>query len=129
MTQLIHSAAVTEPTLADAWAAERASARSARDGGDAQAEWHYLERAHILSQPMAGRHVRTHVAMLGYGLRRRDGKEIAGQVLRVLVAAPGTWIGRYPLGNTGGANVSLTEPMTMPDDLRIILERHNAPKD
>src|SRR3954451_663261 len=128
MTQLIHSAAATEPTLADAWAAECASARSARDGGDLQGECHYLERAHILSQPMVGRHVRTHVAMLGYGFRRRDRTEIVGQLIRVLVAAPGTLLGRYPRGNTGGANVSLTEPMTVPDDLRLVLERHNATK-
>src|SRR3954462_8937888 len=77
---ILQSAAATEPTLADAWAAERASARSARDTGDLQAEWQHLERAHILSQPMARRHVRTHVAMLGYGFRRRDRGEIVGQV-------------------------------------------------
>src|SRR3954452_12957227 len=128
MTQIMQSAAATEPTLADAWAAERASARSARDTGDLQAEWQHLERAHILSQPMARRHVRTHVAMLGYGFRRRDRGEIVGQVIRVVVAAPGTWLGRYPIGNTGGADVSLTEPMTVPDDLRLILEHHNSLK-
>ena len=37
----------------------------ARSIGDERGEWKHLERAHILSQPMAGPHVRTHVAMLG----------------------------------------------------------------
>jgi hypothetical protein len=86
------------------------------------AEWHHLERAHILSQPVAGPHVRTHVAMLGHGIRRRDRREVLGQVVRLVVAAPGTWSERYPVGNTGGANVSALRPMPIPDDLRAILE-------
>jgi len=85
-------------------------------------EWKHLERAHILSQPMAGAHVRTHVAMLAYGLRRRDAHEIVGQLLRLVVAAPGSWTGRYPVGNTGGADVSALRPMPVPDDLRAMLE-------
>jgi len=66
---------------------------------------------------MAGPHVRTHLAMLGYALRHRDGREIVGQLLRVVVAGPGTLTGRYPVGNTGGANVSALKPMPIPDDL------------
>ena len=108
--------------LRTAWASEHASARAAREAGDTSAEWNHLERAHILSQPMAGPHVRTHVAMLGYGVRHRERKEIVGQVLRVLVAAPGSWTGKYPVGNTGGANVSATKPMPIPDDLREVLD-------
>jgi hypothetical protein len=38
--------------------------------------------------------------MLRYGLRHRDLREIAGQMLRLTVAAPGSWTGRYPVGNT-----------------------------
>ncbi|MEA2210484.1 MAG: hypothetical protein QOF83_432 [Solirubrobacteraceae bacterium] len=85
-------------------------------------EWSHLERAHIVSQPGAGMHVRTHLAMLGYGLRHRDLREIAGQMLRLTVAAPGSWTGRYPVGNTGGADVSALLPMSIPDDLRQLLE-------
>jgi acyl dehydratase len=70
---------------------------------------------------MAAAHVRTHVAMLGYGLRHRDRHEIVGQLVRLVVAAPGTWTGRYPVGNTGGANVSALKPMPIPDDLRAVL--------
>jgi hypothetical protein len=110
------------PSLWDAWTAERAAARAARDRGDTSTEWRHLERAHILSQPTATRHVRTHLAMLGYGIRQRDGREIAGQLLRLMVAAPGTWTGRYPVGNTGGAKVSAVLPMPIPEDLRVILE-------
>lgn len=101
---------------------ERAAARRSRDAGDATSEWHHLELAHILSQPLATAHVRTHVAMLSYGVRHRDRREITGQLVRLLVAGPGSAIGRYPLGNTGGANVSAVTPMPIPIDLRAILE-------
>ena len=107
--------------LRERWVQERAAAREARQRGDGEGEWRHLERAHVLSQPMAVAHVRTHVAMLGYGLRRRDGHEIVGQLLRLVVAAPGTWTGRYPVGNTGGANVSAMKPMPIPDDLQAVL--------
>jgi len=116
------SAAASErSTLLAAWSDERAAARSARDRGDAAGEWKHLERAHILSQPMAGAHVRTHVAMLACALRRRTAREIVGQVLRLVVAGPGSWTGRYPVGNTGGADVSAFRPMPVPDDLRAAL--------
>ena len=88
----------------------------------ANAEWTHLERAHILSQPLAGAHVRTHVAMLGAALRRRDPNEIVGQVFRFAVAGPGSLTGRYPVGNTGGADVSAFKPMPIPDDLRDLLD-------
>ena len=71
---------------------------------------------------MAVPHVRTHVSMLGYGIRHRDRREIIGQLVRLVVAAPGTWTGRYPVGNTGGANVSALRPMPIPDDLKVLLE-------
>ena len=103
--------------LATAWVAERDAARDARDRGDPAAEWWHLERAHILSQPKAGLHVRTHVAMLAAGLRRHDRREIVGQLMRLLVAGPGSLTGRYPVGNTGGADVNALTPMPIPADL------------
>ena len=66
---------------------------------------------------MARLHVRTHVAMLGAGIRRHDRREIVGQLLRLVVAGPGSLTGRYPVGNTGGADVNALTPMPIPDDL------------
>ena len=107
--------------LITAWNHERhAAAQAIRDNDPSQA-WANLERAHILSQPMAGRHVRTHLAMLSFAVRTRKAHEVAGQVFRTLVAAPGSWTGKYPLGNTGGADVSALAPMDIPDDLRPLL--------
>ena len=107
--------------IRQAWADEHTAARQARADGDPFRELHHLERAHILSQPFAVPHIRTHVAMLGFGIRHRDRREVTGQLLRLLVAGPGSAMRRYPLGNTGGANVSAVEPMDIPTDLQAIL--------
>ena len=107
--------------LRQAWSDERDAAGAARRRGDTSSEWKHLERAHILSQPMAVPHIRTHVAMLGAGLRRQDRREVVGQLLRLVVAGPGSLTGRYPVGNTGGADVSALAPMPIPEDLRPFL--------
>jgi hypothetical protein len=105
-----------------ACAGERAAARRARDGGDSQGEWAHLERAHIVSQPIPASHIRTHVAMLWFGIRHRDRHEITGQVVRLLVAGPGSALRRYPLGNTGGADVNALLPLPIPEDLRGVID-------
>jgi hypothetical protein len=113
--------------LRAAWATEIAAAQTSRSSGDPRAEWGHLERAHILSQPMAGPHVRTHVAMFAAALRRRDRHELIGQSFRTIVAAPGSITGKYPVGNTGGADVSAFEPMPIPDDLQPLLSKAEQP--
>ena len=110
------------PAVRHAWAVEYTAARDARAAGNIADEWHHLERAHILSQPLPIRHVRTHLAMLANGLRHRDRREVVGQLIRLVVAGPGSVVGRYPLGNTGGANVSAVIPMPIPADLQVVLD-------
>ena len=105
-----------------AWDDERLAAGKARASGDTTAEWRHLQRAHIVSQPLAGLHVRTHGAMLAAAVRRRDRREVVGQLTRLALAGPGSLTGRYPVGNTGGADVSAFRPMPIPDDLRALLE-------
>ena len=118
----------SRPRSRAAWAAELAAARTARSTGDTRAEWMHLERAHILSQPMVGAHVRTHLAMLTSALRRHDLHELVGQLFRIIVAAPGSMTGKYPVGNTGGADVSAFAPMPIPEDLQPLLpEAGEAP--
>lgn len=45
-----------------------------------------------------------------------------GQIVRLIVAAPGSWSGRVPVGNTGRSDVPLMQPMPVPDDLAALLE-------
>jgi hypothetical protein len=107
--------------LVTAWAHERLTSAEAFRRNDLPTAWAHLERAHIISQPMAGRHVRTHIAMLWFAARTGRCHEVAGQLFRTVVAAPGTWSGRYPLGTTGGADVSAFAPMPVPADLQKLL--------
>ena len=108
--------------LRAAFRSELEAARMAeRDLALAQA-WLHLERAHILSQAYAWPHVRVHARMLGYAFRTRDPGELLGQIPRLLLAAPGSWTGRAPRGNTGGTNVGIFTPMTIPADLAALLD-------
>lgn len=94
--------------------------RQARLAGDDQRSFAHLERAHVLSQRLTLMHVRTHLAMLAWGWRRRDVREVLGQLSRTLAAAcfSRVWV---PLGNTGGSNVSAFKPMAVPADLEAVL--------
>jgi hypothetical protein len=86
-------------------------------GNLAQAFSH-LERAHVLGQSITVEHTRVHWLMLRIGWKRRDWREIFGQLFRIAGASTKTPFGIYPTGNTGGANVSPFKPMPVPDDLQ-----------
>jgi hypothetical protein len=111
--------------LAAAFSNEWTLAQAARRAGDFDQAFHHLERAHILGQRHTWRHVKTHVGMLQVGWQRHDGREIVGQLTRIVAAAlfSRIWV---PLGNTGGANVSATQPMPVPPDLQALLDERDA---
>jgi hypothetical protein len=96
---------------------------AAKDASTLELRWRHLERAHILSQPHPWLHTRNHVSMLHLALRQRDRREALGQLVRVVVAAPGSLSGRYPQGNTGRVAVGLMTPMPVPPDLAAMLGR------
>lgn len=102
--------------------ADLSSARRAARGGDVDAAWSLLEEAHVLSQPWAWPHIKVHTAMLALGWRTRDRREVQGQLLRLVVAGSGSLSGRYPEGNSGRASVPATQPMPVPENLRVLLE-------
>ncbi|MEP1122806.1 MAG: DUF3703 domain-containing protein [Ilumatobacter sp.] len=97
------------------------SAARAHVIGDQATAWRQLEDAHVLSQPWVRPHLRVHAHMLGFALRQRDIREIAGQVGRLLLAGPGSVTGRYPIGNTGRSRVSAFAAMPIRDDLADLL--------
>lgn len=111
-----------KPTLKNAWKRELTLAAEVERQGDLERAFRHLERAHVLSQAYAWPHLVVHVRMLAFGVRRRDAREVLGQLARIALAAPGSWLGRAPLGNTGGSNVGIFQPMAIPDDLRALLE-------
>ena len=80
--------------------------------------FHHLERAHILAQRYTSIHVQTHWWMLRVGIKRGDFREIRGQIIRMVMAVPGSLFGMAPKGNTGGANVGMFRKMDIPEDLK-----------
>jgi hypothetical protein len=107
--------------IREAFKHEWSLAGTARDAGEFDAAFYHLERAHILGQRSTRLHVRSHVGMLGVAWHRRDARELAVQLTRIVAAAlfSRLWV---PIGNTGGANVSATRPMPVPSDLQAILD-------
>lgn len=89
--------------------------------GDLQTAWRHLERAHILGQAWPYEHTQTHWHMLLFAFRIKNGKEIIGQIPRLLVGGIKSFVGEIPLGNSGGANVPPLKPMEIPADLKEIL--------
>ena len=103
-----------EPHARALYRREMAAANSA---ASADQRWRHLERAHIVSQPDPWLHTCNHAAMLVVALRQRDRREALGQMVRLVVAAPGSLSGRYPPGNTGRVAAGLMTPMPVPPDL------------
>lgn len=112
---------IGRPMPAPVRAAYRAEMYAARTTRAPEERWRHLERAHIISQPWPWPHTANHVAMFVLALAQRDRREALGQIIRIIVAAPGSALGRYPEGNTGRARVSLTQPMPLPADLAHLL--------
>ncbi|MGH6997940.1 MAG: DUF3703 domain-containing protein [Phenylobacterium sp.] len=93
------------------------AARQAYAAGDLTTAFRAAERAHILGQPWAIPHSAAHWLMLKIGLRRRDGREVRGQVLRLAAGGVLSLVGWLPEGNTGGADTPPKKPAPLPDDL------------
>ena len=93
-----------------------------------QQSWRHLERAHILGQPYPLAHTAVHWKMLGFGIKIKNGKEIMGQIPRLLLGGVKSFVGKIPVGNTGGANVPPLQPMQIPDDLAAIINNAKQKK-
>ncbi|MET0290093.1 MAG: DUF3703 domain-containing protein [Pseudoxanthomonas sp.] len=105
----------------NAYEHELEAARHAQRQGHLETAFGHLERAHILGQRNTFAHTMAHLRMLVIGLRRRDHREILGQLLRIPAALTKSliWV---PRGNTGGANVNPFRPMPVPSDLQRYLD-------
>jgi hypothetical protein len=84
---------------------EAALAEAGQHGavGDARSAFAALERAHVLGH----------------------WREVIGQVLRIALVPIGHLVGRLPIGNTGGANVSAFKPMAIPPELKRLIEERD----
>lgn len=92
--------------------------------GSYQMAWRHLERAHILGQAWPVEHTRSHCHMLIFAVKVKNTKETIGQLPRLIVGGVKSFVGKIPVGNTGGANVPPLKPMEIPDDLKQILDQY-----
>ena len=90
--------------------------------GELDAAFGQLEEAHVLGQRFLATHLATHLWMLRVGTRRRELREIVGQLARLCLAPLGHLTGRLPNGNTGGANVGASRPMPIAPHLQALLQ-------
>ncbi|UXP32303.1 DUF3703 domain-containing protein [Reichenbachiella agarivorans] len=67
--------------------------------------WTHLERAHVIGQKYPYAHSYVHWEMLKFGFKIKSVKEILGQIPRLLVGGIKSFVGKVPVGNTGGSNV------------------------
>jgi len=88
--------------------------------------WRHLERAHIIGQAYPYEHSEVHWLMLCFGFRIKNLREILGQIPRLLVGGVKSFVGKVPVGNTGGADVPPLQPMEIPEDLKQVLNRKNS---
>lgn len=90
--------------------------------GNLHSAWRQLERAHIIGQSWPKEHSHTHWLMLKFGLKIKNTKEIVGQVPRLIFGGVKSFVGKIPVGNTGGADVPPLQPMEIPEDLKKMIK-------
>lgn len=88
--------------------------------GNLNNAWRHLERAHILGQKYPYAHTFVHWKMLSFGLKIKSGKEVFGQLPRLFFGGVKSFVGKIPVGNPGGANVSALKSFPIEKDLQDI---------
>jgi hypothetical protein len=91
--------------------------------GNLERAWQHLERAHIIGQRYPYAHTYVHWEMLQFGISIKSGKEVLGQIPRLIFGGVKSFVGKVPVGNPGGANVPPLKPFPVEDDLQEILGR------
>lgn len=68
-----------------------------------------LEEAHLLAQPYAGPHFYVHWKMFLLAYEFRIWNEFFGQIPRLILAIPGSLLGKAPKGNVGSTKMGIFE--------------------
>lgn len=85
--------------------------------------WNHLERAHIIGQKYPYAHTYAHWKMLQFGVKIKSGKEIIGQIPRLVFGGVKSFVGKIPVGNPGGANVPPLQPFPIEKELQDIFAK------
>ena len=82
---------------------------SRKELGGFEARLAILENAHLISQPYALPHLLVHWEMLKLALAFKQWREFVGQIPRLFLAMPGSWLGKAPNGNIGSTKMGIFE--------------------
>jgi hypothetical protein len=95
-----------------------------------QQAWRHLEKAHVIGQAYPFQHSYVHWKMLQFGIKIKSLKEVIGQIPRLLIGGVKSFVGKIPVGNTGGANIPPLRPLPIEQEIIEILEKAgvNPPK-
>lgn len=113
------------PLLKGFFQAELNAFREVFGAGRLTQAWSHLERAHVIGQAYPIQHSLVHWKMLRFGIRIKSPKEVLGQMPRLLVGGVKSFVGKIPVGNTGGADVPPLRPMPIPEDIRAMFRQVN----
>jgi hypothetical protein len=90
---------------------------------DLSEAWNHLERAHVIGQAYPYQHSYAHWKMLLFGIKIKNVREIIGQLPRLLVGGVKSFVGKIPIGNTGGANIHPLQSLPIQEDIKSIFEK------
>ena len=85
-----------------------------------------LERAHIIGQSWPKEHNHVHWLMLKFGFKIKSRREIIGQIPRLVFGGIKSFVGKIPIGNTGGADVPPLRAMEIPEDLQRMIKPYRT---
>ncbi|SEA60433.1 DUF3703 domain-containing protein [Bizionia paragorgiae] len=88
--------------------------------GNLKSAWNHLERAHIIGQKYPYTHTVVHWKMLRFGIKLKSGREVIGQIPRLIFGGVKSFVGKIPVGNPGGANVPPLKPFPIERELQEI---------
>jgi len=97
------------------------------ENGNLQVAWHHLERAHIIGQRYPYAHTYVHWKMIQFGFKINSGREVLGQIPRLLFGGVKSFVGKIPVGNPGGSNVSPLKPFPIGNEIRDIFINAGVP--
>lgn len=100
----------------------RGSSDTAASGKEPEAQWAWLEAAHVVGQHDVGMHFDSHRRMLALARRTHDWGEVLGQVARLALLPLGHLLRRIPAGNIGRATVPITQAMQPPDRVQELID-------
>lgn len=111
------------PSLRPFFKNEMRSYSACLQRNELQQAWRHLEKAHVIGQAYPFEHTYVHWKMLQFGLRIKSGKEVIGQIPRLLVGGVKSFVGKIPVGNTGGSNIPPLKPLPIEPEILEIFEK------